>query len=77
MGAALRGSLASGDHAEFERLEDFTTRLTEDLREWTDDLHITVTPCEKLPDYCYENRLTGDPADNKATSDTSLWSGIK
>lgn len=64
LGGKLKAKAAAGGYRRFDRLGAYTKQLTEDLRDWSDDLHITIMPYEKLPDFRREDRLVGDPADN-------------
>jgi C-terminal processing protease CtpA/Prc len=53
-----------GEYDEFTDLVKFTSQLTTDLRSRSNDLHIKVTPYEKLPDDLLAETRLGSPDEN-------------
>jgi retinol-binding protein 3 len=64
MGVELRRRHARGDYDDVATLNELTSRLTDELQEICDDLHVLILPYKELPAYRFEDKLIGEPEDN-------------
>jgi hypothetical protein len=75
MGTELKRRHANGDYDDVGTLGEFAERLTKELREIANDLHILILPYKKLPNFRFENRLVGTPEDNFGFQKVELLPG--
>ena len=60
----VREKYGKGEYSRFDSITDLTAQLTTDLRFVSNDLHIRISPYEKLPDDLAAEIKLGSPDDN-------------